>query len=73
MNESKKDRDFINKQLDLLTNKLGKIYNTKEDPACYIGFGGAEEFYECMEHKITYPKGAKCPRCERECGDESNG
>lgn len=25
-----------------------------------------ETYYECEEHKVSYPKGANCPVCEHE-------
>lgn len=65
MNESKKDREFIHGVLDNLTGKLEKIYKTNQDKAYYAGFG-SEMYYKCTEHGVSYPKGARCPRCEND-------
>ena len=33
------------------------------DKEFYIMF---ETWYKCEKHGVTYPKGAKCPACEKE-------
>ena len=30
----------------------------------------AETYYLCIKHKVPYPRGAKCPKCEKEDEDK---